>query len=197
VLVVRPPASFRTRRSRTISGWGQQRRARDVLERDRGICHLCGLAGADQADHLVPLAEGGTDDMSNMAAAHRLCHQAKGRRGGPEGPRAGEDPKVRPGASPAAVMEPPEVLRRELAAARGRGENFDRAWSCAMAHALQDARWQAEWTFALTATRPAWEAAYGGRGAARLVEAMRALEIVEIAGDDTHADGPGDARLVA
>lgn len=48
------------------------------MRRDRGICHWCDEPGADEVDHVVPLAEGGADDESNMAPIHsRPCHTAK------------------------------------------------------------------------------------------------------------------------
>jgi 5-methylcytosine-specific restriction endonuclease McrA len=74
-----PPAwGGSTRRTRTISGSRQQKRAAFVIERDDGICHVCGYAGADQADHVVPLAEDGVDDVSNMKAIHATpCHAEK------------------------------------------------------------------------------------------------------------------------
>lgn len=55
------------------------RRLRSViLKRDKGICHLCGQPGADVVDHLTPWSLGGTDDPSNLAAAHDIpCHRAK------------------------------------------------------------------------------------------------------------------------
>lgn len=51
-----------------------------VLERDGGVCHLCGQAGATTVDHLVPAHLGGTDDLSNLAAAHMGCNSRKGAR---------------------------------------------------------------------------------------------------------------------
>ena len=51
-------------------------------------CHLCGGPidytlphldpGAFVIDHVVPLAKGGPDTLSNVAAAHRACNRAKG-----------------------------------------------------------------------------------------------------------------------
>jgi len=49
-----------------------------VIARDNGICHVCGQAGADEADHVIGLAFGGLDDVTNMAAIHaRPCHLRK------------------------------------------------------------------------------------------------------------------------
>lgn len=42
-----------------------------------GVCHLCGLPGADTRDHVVPLAAGGTNDSSNIRPAHRSCNSRK------------------------------------------------------------------------------------------------------------------------
>lgn len=63
----------------TVSGWEEQRRAKRVIARDGGRCYLCGLYGADQADHVVPLFEGGQDDEhTNMHAVHATpCHEEK------------------------------------------------------------------------------------------------------------------------
>lgn len=67
-----------TRRTKTGSGSQQQKRAAHVLHRDNGICHICGQPGANQADHIIPLAEGGIDHVRNMAAIHdKPCHQQK------------------------------------------------------------------------------------------------------------------------
>lgn len=58
------------------------RRKRDrVLDRDGRLCQPCKAAGrltlADQVDHVVPLAEGGSDDDSNLQAICGGCHKAK------------------------------------------------------------------------------------------------------------------------
>lgn len=62
------------------SGWKQI--SRKVIARDKGICHICGLPGADTADHLIPRSKGGTNHPSNLAAAHRACNSRKGIGGG-------------------------------------------------------------------------------------------------------------------
>lgn len=51
-----------------------------VLRRDGGTCHLCGRQGADTADHLVPHAHGGSDQLDNLKAAHRWCNRVRGDR---------------------------------------------------------------------------------------------------------------------
>lgn len=77
-----------TRRSR--SNWGrEQSRAkpefkpwqiRFVMRRDRGICHVCGGEGANQVDHVIPLAEGGAHHTDNGAPIHdKPCHENKTR----------------------------------------------------------------------------------------------------------------------
>lgn len=65
------------RRQRTTNGWAQQRRARAILTQD-DTCHVCNLPGADQVDHVIPLAHGGTDTRDNLKPIHsRPCHQNK------------------------------------------------------------------------------------------------------------------------
>lgn len=68
---------------------------RKLIARDRPPCHICGgeiLWDADYldpksfvVDHIVPLAQGGTDTIDNKKAAHRDCNRAKSDRldGGP------------------------------------------------------------------------------------------------------------------
>jgi hypothetical protein len=56
---------------RTKSAAWKRKRLR-VIERDGGICHICGQPGADGADHLVPRIDGGTDDEDNLAAVHHF-----------------------------------------------------------------------------------------------------------------------------
>lgn len=63
--------------SRTGRPW--QRLKRRIILRDGGICHLCGQAGADTADHLVPFsaAPERVYDPTNLAAAHQRCNRIR------------------------------------------------------------------------------------------------------------------------
>jgi 5-methylcytosine-specific restriction protein A len=76
-----PWANAHQRRPRTGSGWSEQRRHQEVLNQHGSICHVCGGAGADQVDHVVPVAEGGTEDRSNLRPIHgEPCHVEKTQR---------------------------------------------------------------------------------------------------------------------
>lgn len=45
------------------------------------ICHLCGLPGANSADHVIPIAAGGAVyNLLNLGPAHRRCNYARGKR---------------------------------------------------------------------------------------------------------------------
>lgn len=51
------------------------------MARDKYICQVCLPAGlyspADEVDHIVPQAEGGTDAEDNLQAICRRCHDVK------------------------------------------------------------------------------------------------------------------------
>lgn len=70
------------RGNRHQRGYGNAwlRVSRQVLQRDGYICHYCGLPGATTADHVIPKAKGGSDDPSNLVAAHNPCNASKGKR---------------------------------------------------------------------------------------------------------------------
>lgn len=60
------------------SGSKEQRLNRAVMELHDGRCHVCGELGSDQVDHVVPLAEGGSDGMDNRRPIHsEPCHREK------------------------------------------------------------------------------------------------------------------------
>lgn len=69
--------STRAQRS-TLSGSAQARRADRVMLEHGRICHVCQQPMADQVDHVIPLAEGGADDETNLRPIHSLpCHREK------------------------------------------------------------------------------------------------------------------------
>lgn len=54
-----------------------------VLKRDNHLCQcseckrLGRLRSADEVDHIVPVAAGGTDELGNLQAINNECHKAK------------------------------------------------------------------------------------------------------------------------
>lgn len=60
-----------------ISGGRWETLRRIVLTRDRGCCHLCDQLGADEIDHLLEVAEGGSNDLSNLASCHSTPCRAR------------------------------------------------------------------------------------------------------------------------
>lgn len=73
------PWAGSTRRSHTkVSGSREQRRNRLVMRKFYGVCHVCGEPNADQVDHVIPLAEGGPDELDNLRPIHaKPCHADK------------------------------------------------------------------------------------------------------------------------
>ena len=67
----------------TQRGYGGRwrRLRREVMERDKGLCQPCSDQGkvmpAVAVDHIRPKAEGGTDDLENLQAICKTCHQIK------------------------------------------------------------------------------------------------------------------------
>ncbi len=73
---------------REIPSYGQGRggrpwrRLRDqAMARDQHMCQPCKTVGriteATEVDHILNLAEGGTDELSNLQAICQECHKAK------------------------------------------------------------------------------------------------------------------------
>lgn len=64
--------------------WGGPKAQRFValtLREKGGVCALCGLPGADSADHIVPRSRGGAVyDLANLQPAHRRCNESRGNR---------------------------------------------------------------------------------------------------------------------
>lgn len=58
--------------------WSIPPAVRTRLElRDRGTCRYCGEPG-DQIDHVVPIAMGGSNRISNLVLACQPCNSRKG-----------------------------------------------------------------------------------------------------------------------
>ena len=87
--------STRKTKLTTTSGWAEQRRAKRLLRQHRGICHVCNQPGADQIDHVLPLAQGGTDTEANLRPIHaHPCHERKTESEKRAGRGVGRDPHV-------------------------------------------------------------------------------------------------------
>jgi hypothetical protein len=53
----------------------------EILERDNFICQICGKYPPDihlEVDHIIPVAEGGTDNPSNLRASCFECNRGMG-----------------------------------------------------------------------------------------------------------------------
>lgn len=66
-----------TRAARLPPGWSTRIVPR-ILTRDRHVCYLCGMPGADTVDHITP---GDDHSDANLAAVHDAnppyCHRRK------------------------------------------------------------------------------------------------------------------------
>ncbi len=60
--------------SGTAKGPEWERLRLQVFDRDAHRCRECGRAGRLEAHHVVELAHGGTNDMSNLKTLCRTCH---------------------------------------------------------------------------------------------------------------------------
>lgn len=60
--------------------WSTRARA-EVFAAHGGACHVCNgkitVGEAWDIEHIIPLAQGGADDATNVAPAHVKCHRAK------------------------------------------------------------------------------------------------------------------------
>lgn len=77
---------------------------RAILARDP-ICQACGTAPSTDADHIVPVAEGGSEHITNGQGLCAECHQVKSdaerqrglARGNQRRPREQRKPEPHPG----------------------------------------------------------------------------------------------------
>jgi hypothetical protein len=60
-----------------LSGSRRQKRNRWLIDQADTLCGICGNPGATEVDHIVPLARGGADELSNLRPVHRDCHRRK------------------------------------------------------------------------------------------------------------------------
>lgn len=64
--------------------WGGRRAQAYVVETLAlygRVCWLCGLPGANSADHVIPISLGGAVyDLNNLGPSHRKCNYARGNR---------------------------------------------------------------------------------------------------------------------
>lgn len=75
--------AWATRQGSGRGGRPWRRTREEVLKRDNYLCQCedCKRLGrvrpAHEVDHVVPLAQGGTDSLSNLAAINHDCHRVK------------------------------------------------------------------------------------------------------------------------
>lgn len=83
-----PWQSSRRRELMGMSGGAWDTLRRKVLARDQRCCYLCDQAGGEQleVDHLIPVTEGGGNELTNLATCHASCHARRHRE--PEWARA-------------------------------------------------------------------------------------------------------------
>lgn len=65
----------------TWGGRKAQEYVRMTIEAYGPVCWLCGLPGADSADHVIPRSKGGAVyDLLNLGPSHKKCNYARGNR---------------------------------------------------------------------------------------------------------------------
>ncbi|MCS6813707.1 MAG: HNH endonuclease [Cyanobacteria bacterium] len=58
-----------------------------VLDRDGYRCQTCGADSDLTIDHIIPLAQGGQNDLSNFRTLCRICNSRKGKAINPDARR--------------------------------------------------------------------------------------------------------------
>lgn len=82
---------------RKLSGHAWEKLRRQVFDRDKGLCQPClkkkgRITAGREVDHIMPVHQGGTDDLANLQTICTDCHTDKTlRERGVEKPRIGLD----------------------------------------------------------------------------------------------------------
>ena len=64
--------------TKRIAGYTWQQIRKAVMARDHYQCQLCGCVGIEhEVDHVVPLEQGGSNDMGNLRLTCVECHKVK------------------------------------------------------------------------------------------------------------------------
>lgn len=101
------PSNFTKSQSRHERGygWAWEKLRKVVLARDCGLCQPCSSAGrltpGKIVDHIIPKAEGGTDDLENLQVICKPCHV---RKTATESARGGGGTQYEPAWLPAAAV---------------------------------------------------------------------------------------------
>lgn len=70
---------YAVRRNRDSSTLARNRR---IVVANATVCGICGQRFNNndiiEADHIVPVSVGGSDDLGNLRATHRLCNRRRG-----------------------------------------------------------------------------------------------------------------------
>jgi hypothetical protein len=107
-------------------GWA--RLSKFVIARDKGVCWICHLPGADTADHLDPVSEHGPGlpPPDRLRAAHRSCNSRRAR-------LAEQEARRQPGASADDLDDlGREIPRLERERRRRPARRLPRAWEGAL-----------------------------------------------------------------
>ncbi len=89
-------AAIATRQLKEAKHW-HRTLCQYLADRDGARCHICnkqvnltlssGPRGHDKGpsiDHIIPVSQGGSDDLTNLRLAHWICNRQRGNRGGNE-----------------------------------------------------------------------------------------------------------------